>query len=83
MGFEATEVALHENDTLKLGIGVLAGAGTEIPFSISYFTASGTAQGTIDLQPNLLHDTSAIIWWILSWVHNIMYHVLIIFFTVY
>jgi hypothetical protein len=25
----------------------------------------------------MLHDTSAIIWWILSWVHNIMYHVLI------
>ena len=45
LGFEVTEVILHENETLELGIAVLAGAGTEIPFSVTYFTASGTAQG--------------------------------------
>lgn len=39
------EVLLHENEILELGIAVLAGAGTEIPFSVAYFTASGTAQG--------------------------------------
>lgn len=45
LGFEVSEVMLYENETLELGIAVLAGAGTEIPFNISYSTASGTAQG--------------------------------------
>lgn len=47
LGFEVTEIVLHESETLKLGISILAGAGTEIPFSVSYFTASGTAQGRL------------------------------------
>ena len=46
LGFEVTEMILHENETLELGIAVLAGAGTEIPFTVTYSTASGTAQGT-------------------------------------
>ena len=45
LGFEVTEVIMHENETLKIDLAASAGAGTEIPFSVSYFTASGTAQG--------------------------------------
>lgn len=45
LGFEVTEVILYENETLELGIAVSAGAGTEIPFNVTYSTVSGTAQG--------------------------------------